>query len=91
VIVGSNIVEQFEKALSSLCVSLKAAGGTPADLVKITIYSVDPENYRSNSREIGKVWQSLLGKNFPAMTLIGVTRLWDVEALVEIEGVACIS
>ena len=91
VIVGSNIVEQFEKALSSLCVSLKAAGGTPVDLVKITIYSVDPENYRSNSREIGKVWQSLLGKNFPAMTLIGVTRLWDVEALVEIEGVACIS
>jgi enamine deaminase RidA (YjgF/YER057c/UK114 family) len=36
------------------------------------------------------VWQSLLGKNFPAMTLVGVTRLWDDAALVEIEGIACI-
>ena len=91
VIVGATIVEQFEKALSSLCTALEAAGGSPKDLVKITIFSVDPENYRAHSREIGKVWQRLIGKNFPAMTLVGVTRLWDEEALVEIVGVACIS
>lgn len=91
VIVGSTIVEQFEKALSSLCIALEAAGGAPEDLVKITIFSVDPANYRVHSREIGKVWQRFIGKNFPAMTLVGVTRLWDEEALVEIEGVACIS
>ena len=91
VIVGSTIVEQFEKALTSLCISLKAAGGTPEDLVKITIFSVDPVDYRANSREIGKIWQRLIGKNFPAMTLVGVVRLWDDAALVEIEGVACIS
>jgi enamine deaminase RidA (YjgF/YER057c/UK114 family) len=91
VIVGSTIVEQFEKALSSLCVALETAGGAPKDLVKITIFSVDPANYRAHSREIGKVWQRLIGKNFPAMTLVGVTRLWDEEALVEIDGVACIS
>ncbi len=91
VIVGETIVEQFEKALSSLCLSLEAAGGTPKDLVKITIFSVDPADYRANSRAIGKIWQSLIGKNFPAMTLVGVTRLWDEEALVEIDGVACIS
>ena len=66
VIVGANVVEQFEKALTSLCVSLKAAGGTPEDLVKITIFSVDPKDYRANSREIGKIWQRLIGKNFPA-------------------------
>jgi len=58
--------------------------------VKIMIFSVDPVDYRAHSREIGKVWQSLLGKNFPAMTLVGVTRLWDDGALVEIEGIACI-
>jgi enamine deaminase RidA (YjgF/YER057c/UK114 family) len=49
---------------------------------------VDPENYRANAREIGKVWQRLVGKDYPAMTLVGVTRLWDIEALVEIEGFA---
>jgi enamine deaminase RidA (YjgF/YER057c/UK114 family) len=47
-------------------------------------------DYRANSREIGKIWQRLIGKNFPAMTLVGVVRLWDDAALLEIEGVACI-
>lgn len=89
-IVGENIVEQFEKALSSLCISLAAAGGTPENLVKITIFSTDPVDYRAHSREIGKIWQRLIGKNFPAMTLVGVVRLWDDAALVEIEGIACI-
>lgn len=90
IIVGKNIVEQFEKALSSLCISLEAAGGTPENLVKISIFATDPVDYRAHSREIGKVWQRLIGKNFPAMTLVGVVRLWDDAALVEIEGVACI-
>jgi enamine deaminase RidA (YjgF/YER057c/UK114 family) len=90
VITGKTIVEQFERALTSLCISLEAAGGRPEDLVKITIFSVDPGDYRAHSREIGKVWQKILGKNFPAMTLVGVTRLWDEQALVEIEAIACI-
>ena len=90
VIVGDGIVSQFEKALINLVTALREAGGTPEDLVKITIFLVDPVDYRAHSREIGKTWQSLLGKNFPAMTLVGVTRLWDDAALVEIEGIACI-
>ncbi len=90
VIVGDTIVSQFEKALINLVTALREAGGTPEDLVKITIFSVDPVDYRAHSREIGKIWQSLLGKNFPAMTLLGVTRLWDDAALVEIEGIACL-
>ena len=90
VIVGDGIVGQFEKALINLVTALREAGGTPEDLVKITIFSVDPVDYRAHSREIGKTWQSLLGKNFPAMTLVGVTRLWDDAALVEIEGIACL-
>jgi enamine deaminase RidA (YjgF/YER057c/UK114 family) len=90
VIVGDTIVSQFEKALINLVTALREAGGTPEDLVKITIFSVDPVDYRAHSREIGKIWQSLLGKNFPAMTLVGVTRLWDDAALVEIEGIACL-
>lgn len=88
VIVGNGIVEQFEKALSNMLTALSEAGGSPSDLAKLSIYSVDPENYRTNAREIGKVWQRLVGRDYPAMTLVGVTRLWDIEALVEIEGFA---
>ncbi|MEI7929991.1 MAG: RidA family protein [Actinomycetes bacterium] len=88
VIEGKGIVEQFEKVITNLLTALKESGGTADNLVKLNIYAVDPADYRANSREIGKIWQRLIGKNFPAMTLVGVTRLWDEEALLEIEGVA---
>lgn len=89
-IVGNGIVEQFERALSNLLISLKASGGTPNSLTKLTIFSVDPEDYRAHAKEIGVVWKRLVGRDYPAMTLVGVTRLWDKEALVEIEGYAAI-
>ena len=88
VIEGNGIVEQFEKVLTNLLTALKEAGGVPDNLVKLNIFSVDRADYRANSREIGKIWQRLIGKNFPAMTLVGVTRLWDEQALLEIEAVA---
>ena len=88
VIEGVTIVEQFERVLTNLLTALREAGGTPENLVKLNIYSVDPVDYRANSKEIGKIWQRLIGKNFPAMTLVGVTRLWDADALLEIEGFA---
>jgi len=88
VIVGNGIVEQFEKALTNLLTALAHAGGKPSLIAKLTIFSTDPQNYRDNARELGKVWQRLVGRDYPAMTLVGVTRLWDIEALVEIEGIA---
>lgn len=87
-IVGATIVEQFEKVLTNLLAALAAAGGTPDQLAKLTIFSVDPADYRANARDIGAVWQKLVGRDYPAMTLVGVTRLWDDDALVEIEGTA---
>lgn len=87
-IVGSTIVEQFEKVLTNLLAALAAAGGTPDQLAKLTIFSVDPADYRAHARDIGAVWQRLVGRDYPAMTLVGVTRLWDDDALVEIEGTA---
>lgn len=90
-IVGNGIVEQFEVALTNILTALAAAGGTPSDLAQIRIYSVDPVDYRNHAREIGAVWKRLVGKQYPAMALVGVVRLWDDAALVEIEGTAVIS
>jgi len=61
-IVGSGVVEQFERALSNLLTALRAAGGQPADLVSVTIYLVDLDDYRANGREIGEVWRRLAGR-----------------------------
>lgn len=87
-IVGATIVEQFEKVLNNLLTALAGAGGRPDQLAKLTIFSVDPADYRAHAREIGAVWQRLVGRDYPAMTLVGVTRLWDDDALLEIEGTA---
>jgi enamine deaminase RidA (YjgF/YER057c/UK114 family) len=88
VIVGTGIVEQFEVALGNLMTALRAAGGGGEHLAKVTIFSVDPVDYRAHARELGAVWRRLVGRDYPAMTLVGVTRLWDDTALVEIEGIA---
>lgn len=87
-IIDGGIVVQFEKALSNLLVALDAAGGRPENLAKLTIFAVDPEDYRANAREIGAVWHRLAGRDYPAMALIGIVRLWDESALVELEGIA---
>jgi enamine deaminase RidA (YjgF/YER057c/UK114 family) len=90
VVVGG-VVAQFEQALRNLLTALAAAGGRPADLVSLTIYSTGVEDYQAHGREIGAVWRRLAGPGYPAMAAVGVTRLWDPEALVEIQGIAALS
>jgi len=90
-IVDGGVVAQFERALGNLLVALRAAGGQPGDLVSLTIYAVDLEDYRARGREIGAVWRHLCGREYPAMAAIGVSRLWDTGALVEIQGFAAVT
>jgi enamine deaminase RidA (YjgF/YER057c/UK114 family) len=87
-IVGSTIVEQFEQSLGNLLTALRAAGGTPGQLASLTIYIVDMDDYRVHAGEIGAVWRRAMGDHYPAMAAIGVTRLWDADALVELQGAA---
>lgn len=87
-IVGSGIVEQFERALGNLLTALRGAGGAPEHLASVTIYAVDLGDYRAHAREIGAVWRRLAGTDYPAMAGVGVARLWDETALVELQGVA---
>jgi enamine deaminase RidA (YjgF/YER057c/UK114 family) len=87
-IVGGGVVAQFEQALGNLLTALRAAGGGPEHLASLTIYIVDVDDYRAHAREIGQVWRRLAGTDYPATAGIGVARLWDDEALVEVQGTA---
>ncbi len=89
-IVGDGIVEQFERALTNLLDVAGAAGAGPSDLVKLTVFAVDVGDYRRHARDLGGVWKRLVGGDYPAMAVIGATRLWDETALVEIEGIAVV-
>jgi len=87
-IVPGGVVAQFEQALTNLLEALAAAGGSPTDLASLTIYIVDMDDYRTHAREIGSVWKQLVGTDYPAMAGIGVSRLWDADAVVEVQGFA---
>ncbi len=87
-VVGEDLPEQFEVALSNLLAALAAAGGAPADLARVTVYAVDVAAYRQCAGELGRIWRRLAGRDYPAMALIGVVRLWDEQAMVELDGVA---
>lgn len=87
-IVDGGVVAQFEQALGNLLTALAEAGGAPEHLASLTVYIVDLEDYRAHARDIGQVWQRLVGGEYPAMAGIGVARLWDADALVEVQGLA---
>ncbi len=90
-VVDGGVVAQFEQALGNLLTALAAAGGQPEDLVSLTIYLIDVEDYQAHGKEIGAAWRRLAGTEYPAMAGVGVTRLWDPAALVEIQGMAVVS
>ena len=90
-VVSGGVVAQFERALANLLTALAAAGGQPADLVSLTIYIVDLADYQAHGKQIGVVWRRLAGTEYPATAAVGVTRLWDPEALVELQGIAAVS
>ena len=88
---SGGVVAQFEQALANLLVALAAAGGHPGDLVSLTIYIVDLEDYQAHAKQVGAAWRRLAGTEYPATAAVGVTRLWEPEALVEIQGIGAIS
>ena len=90
VIVGDTVAAQFERSLANLLAALRAAGGSAEHLASLTIYAVDLGDYRAHSREIGEAWRRLAGREYPAMAAVGVSRLWDPAALVEIQGYAVV-
>jgi enamine deaminase RidA (YjgF/YER057c/UK114 family) len=89
-IVPGGITEQFRQAFSNVLATLAEAGGQPQDLVSVTIYLTDVDDYMANGREIGRIWREMAGSEYPAMAGIGVTRLWQKEAMIEIQGIAVI-
>ncbi|MFJ4682686.1 RidA family protein [Streptomyces sp. NPDC091377] len=87
-VVGAALPEQFERALTNLLAALRAAGGTPADLARVTVYATDVAGYREHVGELGRIWRRLAGRDYPAMAVVEVVRLWDEAALVELDGFA---
>jgi enamine deaminase RidA (YjgF/YER057c/UK114 family) len=85
---STGLVAQVGQALRNILAVLAEAGGGPADIARLTWFVTDIAAYRACARELGPVWRDVMGRNFPAMSVVGVTALVEPEALVEIEATA---
>lgn len=84
-------VEQFGSCLDQTLQVVRAAGGVPTDVARMTVYVTDLAAYRDNLRPLGAAWRERFGKHYPAMALVEVKGLVDPGALVEIETTAVLS
>ena len=92
VVGAGDLPAQFRQVCENWKTVLTAAGASFTDVVKLTIYVVDVDEYKKHGRAIGAVYREYFGRHFPAMTLVGARDLYDRAdgCLIEIEGVAVI-
>jgi enamine deaminase RidA (YjgF/YER057c/UK114 family) len=83
-------VPQVRQTLLNIKAVLKEAGAGPEHLVRLTWYVVSIEQYLADPQGLGAAYREIIGKNYPAMATVEVTRLVEPKALVEIEATAVI-
>jgi enamine deaminase RidA (YjgF/YER057c/UK114 family) len=89
-LVSPDFYEQACQALRNVIAILRAAGGEPNHLVRLTWYITDKKAYRLSLDELGKAYRAIVGDFYPAMTLVQVADLLEDGAKVEIEATAII-
>ena len=81
---------QVELALGNVVAVLAEAGAGPEHLVRLTWFIADRRAYLDAQSEIGAAYRRVLGRHYPAMSLVEVSALVESKALVEIEATAVI-
>jgi enamine deaminase RidA (YjgF/YER057c/UK114 family) len=87
---AETLAPQFEQALNNVIEVLAVAGGRPEHVCRITAYCCDRPAYLAARREIGVIWRRLMGRHFPAMSMIFVSDLLDHPAKIELEATAIV-
>ena len=88
--VSDGLVGQTAQALRNIVDLLSEAGAGPEHIVRMTWYVTDRDDYLANQRQLGEVYRDVIGKHFPAMTLVQVVALVESRAKVEIEATAVV-
>jgi enamine deaminase RidA (YjgF/YER057c/UK114 family) len=88
-LIGDDFVAQIEQALKNVVAVLAEAGATPEHIVRLNWYVTDKPSYVARQREIGEAYRRVIGRHFPAMTLL-VVGLLEEGAKVEIEATAVV-
>ena len=86
-----DFIGQMEQALRNIVDVVEKAGGKIEDIVRLTWFVIDKKEYVARQREVGEVYRRVLGRHFPAMSMIVIAGLIEDEALLEIEATAVLS
>lgn len=87
---GPDLVSQFDQVLANTVATLAAGGALPSDIVRMTWYVTDRDEYAAALKDIGAVYRRHIGRHYPAMAVIEVSRLVEPAARIEIETTAVI-
>jgi enamine deaminase RidA (YjgF/YER057c/UK114 family) len=85
---SGDLAPQFEQALKNVLAVLAEAGGRPEHICRMTAYCCDKPAYLAARPQLGRIWRSLMGKHFPAMSMIFVSDLLDSPGKIELEVTA---
>jgi enamine deaminase RidA (YjgF/YER057c/UK114 family) len=86
--VAEGMAAQVELAMRNIATLLAEAGAESTDIVRLTWFVTDMDQYRQQTRSIGQAYRRIMNKHFPTMSVIGVNCLVEPDALVEIEATA---
>jgi enamine deaminase RidA (YjgF/YER057c/UK114 family) len=85
---SEELVPQFEQALKNVLAVLVVAGGAPHHICRMTAYCTDKQAYLASRSELGRIWRRLMGRHYPAMSLVFVADLLDAPGKIELEATA---
>lgn len=87
---AADFVTQFSLSLARAIRVVEEAGGNVEDIGRLTIFVSDMDAYRSSMHSLGAAYRALMGRHYPAMSLVEVSRMVDDNAIIEIETTAVI-
>ena len=83
-----DLVGQLNQSMANIGVVLEEAGMEFADVVQLNFFVLSRDDYTEARAEFGKVWKKHCGKHYPAMAMFMVSGLYELDALIEIQGIA---
>jgi enamine deaminase RidA (YjgF/YER057c/UK114 family) len=88
VVAPGDLVGQYEQVLRNLQAVVEAAGGKMQDITQITIFVRDRDDYLAHLKPLGQIHRAFFGSYYPATALFEISRFYQDEVLIEIQGMA---
>ena len=88
--IAGDIVAQYGQVMRNIQAVVESAGGNMQDITKLNIFVRDRDDYLAHLKPIGQMHRLFFGAYYPAMALFEISRFFQDEALIEIEGLAVI-